>query len=186
MADEDIKETLRLILQMQRDQRQEIDDLSTSLVRLVKELDINDRREEREGEREERAREKLYETIDGLTQRIENVGASLRDLPEKLLAVIEKKIYELRIARWEALQAGAANEAGPLPSYREPTGKFAPGGTGRIQRIEPEDDLSLTPAQQRGIFGIFRAAWRHKWTIGGVTLLEIGHRVYEWVRGFGH
>jgi len=186
--DKDIEEALRSILTQQRETRQEIDDLASSLGRLVKELDADDRREERVAERDERERDKLYKSLDDLKQRIENVGAGMRDMPERMLATIEKKIYELRVARWEALQAGVANEPAPLmppPVRRDPTGPYAIGNASeRLQRVD--DDDSLTPAQQRKLFHVFARSWR--W-VRWVLLPAVGagvHHLVELIRHIGH
>jgi hypothetical protein len=185
--EEDTKEMLRVILQAQRDQRQETVDLNRNLARLVRELETDERREDRDGERQERERERLDKSLEDQTKRIENIGASLRDLPDRLLIVIEKKIYELRVARWEALQAGVPNEPAPLmpaPTYREPTG--------RIRALSPrdeDDDESLAPtrAQQRWLWRTAARQWTwFRWTLPAWGA-EAVHRIYDVVRhAVGH
>jgi hypothetical protein len=157
----DEKALLNEILTGQRTLRRELDEVTSSLAALVRDLEQEDRLQDRQDRAEEREREKLLEAVGDLRQRVENIGASLRDLPERLVATVERKIYELRTARWEAAQAGVQRDPTPaygtqLPAtYREQTGKIAVANpnTG-------DDDMVLTPGQQRGIIKVAKVAWR--------------------------
>lgn len=188
--EEDIREALRSIQQAQRDQRREIDDLASSLVRLVRGIEQDERADERAERSRENERDKLIEALEELKDAVENVGVSMRNLPETLLNTIEKKIYELRTARFEALQAGVANEPAPLfpaPTHRDPTGRFRVPPAHALPPHEEEDALVLTPQQQRGIRRWFAEHW--KWVRYTVppALLEIGHRVYDAIKhAIGH
>ncbi len=148
------RELLRQVLR-------KLDELETGVTRLVGAIEAEDQYRERvekllEKERDDR-HEQLETALGDLKLRVENAGASMREMPERLLQHVKKTIYELRSAEWEARQAGAmgAAEHTPLqlPPYREQTGKIA---TARSE----SDEIALTPAQQRGIVSIAATAWR--------------------------
>lgn len=175
----DDREILREVLR-------KIDDLENGVTRLVGQLEADaryrDRLEALAKEARDDRHEQLEEAISDLRQRIENTGASMRDLPERLLNFIEKEIYKLRTARYEAMQVGAAPVPLPgrgdptpqplqLPPHREQTGKIA------VAAPEP-DDVTLTPAQQRGIARVAVIVWRwSKW-----VLLPVVGGLVEWLR----
>jgi len=125
--DRDSNQIQAVLHEMQKDLRRETGEIVDAVNRLVKALEYDDRRrecdDERAEERAERDHDKLIEAIGTLAQHVENNGKSLRELPERILQVIEKEIYKLRTARYEAQQA--LNEPLPLPpaNYREPTGQ---------------------------------------------------------------
>lgn len=153
---DELKAILREVMSDLRTQRREIAEIESSVTAIAKSLEDEDRRQERRERDEERDREKLTEAVDALTQRVENIGVSMRDFPDRMLQHIEKKVYELRTARWEALQAGVQREMTPPygtpmpPQYREQTGKIA---------VAAPDDFSLTPAQQRGLAKLAKRVW---------------------------
>ncbi len=183
--------------------RKELDELTSAVTRLVRELDDDDKYREKVEQRDAReadeVRERLFKEIADLRQRIENIGASMRDLPEALLRTIEKKIYELRVARYEALQAGVSNEAPPLlpaPMRRDPTGRIRVGDESgqfqridepqtRLQPIEPDDGDVLTPQQQRGIKRWVGRNWH--WFLGGGGVLAFLKSLYDAIKhSIGH
>lgn len=186
----------------------EVGELKKSTSRLVEALEaeyrVRDKIEELQKEREDERREKLEEVlgdigkqvddgIDDLKQRLENAGTSMRELPDRLLTHIEKKIYELRSARWEALQAGAPvampgrDQTPPfgtsLQTYREQTGKIAVANPA-------EDDASITPAQQRVLFKVLKDTWHWaRWVLlpaAGGGLLKAIEAVVTAVKHAGH
>lgn len=171
-----------------RSLRQEVDELAGSITQFVRLLEQDNRLRERAESAEEkeldRRHEFLIETLDGIKRSSEAVGVALRDLPDRLLNHIEKKIYELRVARYEAQQAGVANEPAPLPpppGRRDPTSKV-------IAMVEgKDDDVALTAAQQRGIVKIVKKVWDYKFHIGGGAigfhwLAERGAAIWEWIK----
>lgn len=109
----------------------EVDSLSRALERFIKSTDKfeedRDKYESRLREWDQANDKRVLELLEDLIQRVEGIGKAHRDLPDKLLHHVERTIYSLRIARYEALQAGVANEPAPLPPpplIREATGKF--------------------------------------------------------------
>lgn len=177
--DEEIRRRLNRIEESQSEGRTEIDEMAREITRLVRALD-------KDSESREKAHGKLLERIGEIDEQYDAIHAALRALPDDTVRAVEKIIYQLRIARHEALLAGVANEPPPLlpaPGRRDPTGSFAVpvgGDTGRLPRIEPEEETALTPAQQRGLARWFRRNLH--WIIGGGGLASIGHRVYEALR----
>jgi hypothetical protein len=174
-----------------REVLRKLDDLETGVTRLVEAIEADDKYRERleklaEKERDDR-HEQVEDALNDLRQRIENVGAGMRDLPgairempERLLQHVKKTVYELRTAEWQALQAGVmttpmpARDPTPLP-YREQTGKIA-------VPAPAADDIVLTPAQQRGLVKVVVVVW--KW--GRWALLPAAGVIEEWLRRGGH
>lgn len=143
--DERSEKLLREVIDEQRDLKGSVEDLNRNLARLIRTIDEDADREAR-SEREEaerRARHELstrnamsvrddaiVKAVGEVKQTVEEVGKALRNLPNKLLDTVEKKIYELRQARWELQQQQGFlrdenNEPLPLPPppTRPPTGQ---------------------------------------------------------------
>jgi hypothetical protein len=164
------------ILKLVRDLAQEQDSQTRNLARLVRALEQDDHLTERAERAAEEERDERHKALVRL----------IKELPDRLLIHIERKIYELRIERHKAREAGYLNEAAPLPpppTPREPTGK--------VLAIPDTDSIALTPAQQRGLWGLTLKAWRYKWHgVGGAVglhyLIEQGAKVVEWLRHLGH
>jgi hypothetical protein len=104
-----------------------IDAIASNVAHLARSLEQEDRLRERAEradatERDDR-HDAVIRTLKALHERLDDLH---KTLPSETLTTIEKKIYELRIARWEAQQAGVG-EPMPMPpvGYREPTNKFA-------------------------------------------------------------
>lgn len=178
----------------------ELDQLTSEITKFVKSLEYDERLRNRAEDRDERDRNKqhdaltkaledLAEQIGGLKVQVEGVGVALRDLPDRLLNHVEKKIYELRLARWEALQAGVQNEPSPLPpapTRREPTGKILTQIAGK-----EEDEGALTPAEHNAIVKLVVRVWKWKFHIigGGSVVALIVERlgdVAKWLKALGH
>lgn len=171
----------------------EIDGATRQVASLVRQLEQDDHLRERADAAEERERDKRHEELLEALERIrkssEATGTYLRDLPDKLLRHVERKIYELRIARYEARQAGVQNEPALLPpapttpAGREPTGKI-------IAQIEGKDEsTALTPAQQRGLVKVVRKVWEYKFhgVGGGIAihwLWERAANIVAWLHHF--
>jgi len=125
MREDEVREALRSIQQTQRETRQEIDDLASSLARLVKELEQENRIRERGDRADEKEADQRY---GDLRDRVEAIGVAMRDLPRLVFQAVEREIYVLRTARYEALKAGVSNEPAPLPflpSAQEASGPIA-------------------------------------------------------------
>lgn len=197
--DEMVQAILRELRRMLEAVHAEVGKLNTSTTRLVEALEAEykyrDRFETLQRERENEQHEELEEalddlhelvekqriendrTLDDLRQRVENAGASMRELPERILQLIEKEIYKLRSARWEALQSTSEREVttppGGAQAYRE-TGKIA------VAAPDPED-VSLTPAQQRGLVLVAKRATNVAWKWGRWTLLPGAGWLAKWL-----
>lgn len=200
--DDETRRAFRQIQQDLNENRTEIDALTGSITRLVRGLDEEDERQSRIDKRErddqEESRKRLFGKFEELEQRVENIGTGLRDLPEKLLATVEKKIYELRIERHEARLAGVANEPAPLlppptyreppPTYREPTGRFqVPPAAPALPLPAPDDEadaLALSPRTQRKIRQWVIAHW--KWGVVSALLADAGRWIYTLIKNAGH
>jgi hypothetical protein len=171
---DELKAMLREVLENQHRDRRRVDeieartasnaralsDIEGSITAIARSLEQDDRLQERLERAEAREREELAKDVDDVKQRVEGIGAALRGLPEKTaregLRAIEHKINEWRTAKYEAMQAGMLRDPTPpmgtqLP-YREQTSKIA------VAAPEPED-LSLTPAQQRGLVKVAKKVW---------------------------
>jgi hypothetical protein len=165
--------------------QQDVDGLSRQVTRLVDQLDQDDELADRTHrvEREERDqhRRMLNETLivlgaqmKDLQARVENMGQAMRDLPTRVLAKVEKEVYKLRIARWEANQPPKADEPMPLPPPQrgDPTGRITvPQGVPIVD--DHSASLALTPAQQRGLWKAAKDVVTHK-------LLHIPYAVGAW------
>jgi hypothetical protein len=197
-----LREILRKIVAL-HDEVGRLEKISTRLVEAIEsEYRIRDRLEALQKDREDERHEKLEdalgdlgkqvdESIDDLKTRHENAAVYLRDLPDKLLTHVEKKIYELRTARWDALQSGAPvampgrDQTPPfgtsLQTYREQTGKIA---------VAAPDDVTLTPAQQRGLAKIAISVWYWaRWVLlpaAGGGVLKAIEAIVNAVRHSGH
>jgi hypothetical protein len=135
--DEEIRRRLIRIEESHSEGRTEIDELARAVTRLAKVLNAD-------SDGREAAAAKLSKKVDEIHEQYEAILAALRTLPDDTVRAVEKIVYQLRIARHEALLAGVSNEPPPLlpaPGRRDPTGSFAPAGgdTGRVPRIDPEE-----------------------------------------------
>jgi hypothetical protein len=195
--DEAVKVILREELEtLRREQRlvlRKIEEIEGGVAAIARSLEQEDRLQERQERAEEREREKLIEAVDNLREylrddlqvRIEGIGTGLRNLPESILQLIEREIYKLRRARWDAGEPLPREPTPPfgtqLPPRNEPTGKIAVAA--------PEaDELLLTPGQQRGLVKLVKTAWGHgKWhalAVGlGGTVVGFWHKIMAL---FGH
>lgn len=172
-----------------RSLRQEIDGVASSLTGLVRALEQEDRLRERVELAEERERDKRHDDIlqqlEVIKRSSEAVGMALRDLPDRLLNHVEKKIYELRIARYEANQSGFANEPAPLPPV--PTRRDATSKIIALVEGKEEGSVALTAAQQKGLVKVVKKVWDYKFHIGGGAvgfhwLVERGAALLEWIK----
>lgn len=209
MEDEATPAILREIRRSIAALHDEVGELKKSTARLVEALEaeyrVRDRLETLQKERDKERHEELEEALgsigkqvddglDDLKARHENAATYLRDLPERLLNHVEKKVYELRTAKWEALQAGAPvamPQRDPTPpfgtslqTYREQTGKIA------VANPADDDDVTLTPAQQRGLAKVALKAWHWaRWVLlpaAGGGVLKAIEAIVNAVRHAGH
>lgn len=165
-----VESELKRVSQEVSDLAQEVDGLGRQLTKLVGALEQDDHLRERAEAAEERERDDRHEEILKALKEIKDackaMAAYARDLPERVVRHVERKIYELRVARFEAQQAGVQNEPAllppvPMPPAREPTAKV-------IAQIEGKDEsAALTPAQQRGLAKLIKKAWDYKFHVGG-------------------
>jgi hypothetical protein len=154
------------ILREMREQSREISSLSSNVIKLVRLLEQTDHLSERADRADKDERDDRHKALVRM----------MREMPDRLLSHIERKIYELRIARWEARKAGLENEPAPLPpppTYREPTGKVP---------LPPKDDDSIlpTPAQQRWLARMGERAWKYKGHLFWGSALGISH-AWHWI-----
>lgn len=134
MAEDEIQQSMREVIRVGRDNQRQIDDLTAAVGRLVKAIEQDDhfreRSERAEAEERDKRHKQIADAVEDLTTRFENLASHHRDMPGTMLQHIEKKIYELRTARWEALQAGRETTPSfgtqlPGAAHRENTGKIA-------------------------------------------------------------
>lgn len=161
-----------------RSLRQEVDALGSTVTQLVRALEQDDRLRERSDLIDQRERDRRHQEIltalEKIAKSYEAVGMSLRDLPERCVRYVEKKILDLRTEKYEAQRAGVMVEPAllpPAPSVREPTSKI-------IALIEGKDDsAALTAGQQRAIVRAGKWLWKYKIHAGGVLIVI--HWVWE-------
>jgi hypothetical protein len=158
----------------------------------VRNMEQDDRLRERAELHDQRERDKRHKEIVDVLERIERIcgvtkianeaiAEALRDLPERVVDNVERKIYDLRVARWEAREAGVENAIPallPMPpsskgEQREPTERVL-----KIIRGD-EDDDSIAPTKgQRKLLG---KLWKYKMHIA-TGVLALGHVIEHWGR----
>lgn len=151
----------------------------TSLVRTIEQDDnLRDRAERAEQRERDDNHDKLVELIrEDLVPRVESVAKSLRGLPAAVLDHTERKIYDLRTARWEATQSGVQNEPPllpPPPHRREPTGKVAVARRDVNDETTGVFDIKHTDGEKRALKELIGGIALHAWHKGGKWVTAIG------------
>jgi hypothetical protein len=138
----------------------ELYELAKSLEALKAALAEDNHRRQIEAIRLEQRRDDERRELIGLLERLRNgieaQGRGLEDLPSRQLAHIEKKIYELRVARYEASKAGVEG-ALPLPL---PAAHFEiTEHTQQVALHRKDDDIVVPGAVVRAAGWVARRGW---------------------------
>lgn len=151
---DDLGRMVHQLAQDQRDLSGEVDGVARNLTQLVRSLEqddkLRDKAERFEEEERNRRHQAIVQSFQNIVTAVEKLYRKVSDLPKDMVDHVEQKIYDLRIARYEARLAGVHNEPALLPpvptATREHTGKIdlAPALTD-----EADESIAPTPAQQR-------------------------------------
>lgn len=170
----------------------ELDQLAGVLTGLVRNLEQDDQLRERaerfDTEERDKRHKSVVDSLELIAKAIETLATKQRDLPEALLDHVERKIYELRIARYDAKQAGVSNEPAPLPpppTHRDPTGKITlPVNLPPALPAHEDDSIAPTAAQQKWLVEKGKWLLARKWRIigGGIS----GAGVLHWLAHSWH
>jgi len=203
--DERLEKLLRELIDDVRNSKGSVDDLNRNIARLLRTVDEDAEREARNAREEAERRQRheastrnamslrddfIVKAVGEVKQAVEGVGSSMRDMPVRLLQTVEKKIYELRIARWELqkqqqqlLGTGYDENGEPLPlpppPARPPTGQHEV--TAQIQvahaRTDIREDEHTKPFARRHNDGTPRTA--HE--IVGNVVVFVASKSWKWV-----
>ena len=165
-----LREILETLRQNQRAGQRQLDEIEGSVAAVARSLEQEDRLQERQERSEAREREQAAERLnkiagelEDLTQRVESVGVSMRDMPDKCLASFYRR------AKYEASLAPSPY----VPQYREQSTQIA------VARRDTDDitgvfDRHHTDGERRAV----------KELVGGVMLMA-WQRGGKWVAAFG-
>jgi DNA repair exonuclease SbcCD ATPase subunit len=179
-----LREILETLRQNQRADRRQLDEIESSVAAVARSFEQEDRLQERQERAEAREREQAAAELADIKQRVENFGMSMRDMPEKCLAAIEKRIDDYRRAKYEASLVTPSAGAYSM-QLREPSTKIA------VARRDVDDitgvfDRTHTDGERRAVKefvgGIALHAWKRggKWvaaTVSGGGLYHLLHKL---------
>ena len=165
--------------------------LEQSITHLVRTIEQDDQLRERAERAEQRERDDNHDQLlellrEDLIPRIENVAKNMRGLPAAVLDHTERKVYELRTARWELTRASGVTEAelldqGRLPAHREPsTGRIAVARRDVTDETTGVFDLKHTDGEKRAIKQFVGGIALHLWDRGGKWFVAIGGGAGAW------